>query len=947
MRAIAAALAALGMTWAAGARAEEDYGLDLVGKDPYAGRPLFYSARPDDYPADCARPARATSGWHRWYRMSEALRRDFADVRLATVESLLFDFESPDEMKNMYHGRRPFITTEIVAEHAVRGRHACRVTVLKTVPGLVPIMDVPVGGDNQRRHFDNWRWIRMDVFNGTGRDVVVGFNKRDSLAQKGIGPTFVLKPGANRLACKSTEFDGYFYYRGPSGYGMSRVYLFFLAKEGDTFDVDNVRLEQELGETLSARGKLFDFGSDRNVTNDRGSQGGVFPGWTGVGADTAFTKERGFGWVDDAGDRRSHTMFHRHTHALVNDWVGMYQPGATFRVALPNGRYGVWMLGQVALMQAGISVQGKDVSDTCTRTGPADPAMVGYDVDLIRGDSGWVRYKKPRNFVEVVFDATVTDGTLDVTFDPKAGRRRGVGVYAMVVYPLDVRDATQKEIGYLMTVTMTESSEANHALIQPVYMQERSYGGMHEEFLHPERTPAMLAALAPSADETARGYVLFRRPFADPVYFDTVPARDEARAAAEPLKTSACPGTFVPLTLSVYPLTDRADATLEVTGLDGLDVDVRVERYDARWVDNTHENGTPYLVVPCYQVRRKTVALEAGLARRFCADVRVPADATPGVRRGVLRFTAGARRTDVPVEVEVLPFRTEAPDVFFAAPAPFHPLYVDYGFNTLKTDYATAVEKGLKGYLVAGPGSVAREKQFIASIDDAFRERIAAGVAGKGPRMFYTSTLTAGHQYATPNDEIVAALEKAAPQLDVLGHDDVVFWLTSFRHWRLHTRLNAETLQANADRFTWFFDAVQPSKDLAARFTAGVWLWRSGIRGRLSFADAWNAWQLGYDTHGSAYPYGCSNWVIDWEYSNAPLIRGSSFAFFLNDPEGRPCPSRDFLNLREGITDYRAIHTLETTLAEAKRAGRTGAAVSAAETFLADLRATFHADLTE
>ena len=210
--------------------------------------------------------------------------------------------------------------------------------------------------------------------------------------------------------------------------------------------------------------------------------------------------------------------------------------------------------------------------------------------------------------------------------------------------------------------------------------------------------------------------------------------------------------------------------------------------------------------------------------------------------------------------------------------------------------------------------------------------------------MFCTSILTAGHQWAKPNEEVVNALRKAAPKLDVLGTTDVLFWLTDFKHSRPRVMLNAGTLKANAGRFTWFCDAVQPSKELAARYTFGAWLWRAGINGRMSYADAWHPWVLGYETHGSAYPYGHSDWVIDWEHSNSPLIWGSSFAFFLDDPHGKPCPSRDFLNIREGITDYRVLHTLEDAVAAARKAGRP---LDDAGAFLRTLRAEIPTDLRQ
>src|SRR4029077_6629980 len=62
--------------------------------------------------------------------------------------------------------------------------------------------------------------------------------------------------------------------------------------------------------------------------------------------------------------------------------------------------------------------------------------------------------------------------------------------------------------------------------------------------------------------------------------------------------------------------------------------------------------------------------------------------------------------------------------------------------------------------------------------------------------------------------------------------------------------------------------------------------------------------------------------------------------------DGQPCPARDFVNLREGITDYRYLHTLELAVKQRRQASPQGPALQAAERFLQQLREETDRDLT-
>src|SRR6185436_12651721 len=110
-------------------------------------------------------------------------------------------------------------------------------------------------------------------------------------------------------------------------------------------------------------------------------------------------------------------------------------------------------------------------------------------------------------------------------------------------------------------------------------------------------------------------------------------------------------------------------------------------------------------------------------------------------------------------------------------------------------------------------------------------------------------------------------------------------------------RPTAENIDKHSHQFCWLADALQPTKELAGRFTFGLYLWRSGIKGRISYANGWQPSQLQPETHGAGiYPVGTTSgacWVIDGMHgANMTPTAGSGWAFFMDGPDGQPCPAR-------------------------------------------------------
>ena len=170
---------------------------------------------------------------------------------------------------------------------------------------------------------------------------------------------------------------------------------------------------------------------------------------------------------------------------------------------------------------------------------------------------------------------------------------------------------------------------------------------------------------APTPVERKRGFLVYRRPWATPVWPDSAPRREECDPV---LRAFAAPGEHEPLTVTVLPLRELADVRVDVSPLvaaDGRrihaeDVGVRRVRYQhVRPNYSTHGvyYRAPDLLMPpglC------PPGATAGQGLRFWIDVRPGPHTPPGIYRGTAQVRVDRKpAAEVPIVFRVLPIKLQ------------------------------------------------------------------------------------------------------------------------------------------------------------------------------------------------------------------------------------------------------------------------------------------------
>ena len=381
----------------------------------------------------------------------------------------------------------------------------------------------------------------------------------------------------------------------------------------------------------------------------------VFANFTGVSKDIVYTPERGYGFipyeggepvtpsnfgpesrtVPGLGERDRAAGNASYVDSLYRDFMmtSEYyhtQVRQTFAIAVPNGTYRVM-----------------------TFHGDQTYGRTGEQVWWIEaeGKRAVEKLDMPRNHTaDAVFDATVTDGRLDLTLDAAAEdpARRGFLLNGVAVFPVD----TMEEKAF---------ADAKVRKIRAAVQRERDefFASTFEE--KPYVEDADMPVLS-DADRT-RGFVAFVPHWLATVYPNSVPRPADMTRA---LGCFACPGEYEPMTLALRSLRVLSRVSCAVGDLTGpgtipsAAVEVRKvtcwpQRIGSSW-------GTEWQVLPELLEVKPHVDVPADTTQQFWLTIRVPPAAKPGVYRGVVTVAAAnAGTAEIPMSVEVLPF-TLAPN---------------------------------------------------------------------------------------------------------------------------------------------------------------------------------------------------------------------------------------------------------------------------------------------
>ncbi len=162
----------------------------------------------------------------------------------------------------------------------------------------------------------------------------------------------------------------------------------------------------------------------------------------------------------------------------------------------------------------------------------------------------------------------------------------------------------------------------------------------------------------PTADETARGFMLFSRGTERLVFPNSVPTVDER---VDSLNISACSGEYEPAMLAVRALRDLSSLNVTVSGLP-FDVDVRSVRThpklgQSRW----GPFNEPLMDAPLFLEKRADLSLAADTNQPYWITVRVADDAKAGAYPATVTISAEGTSAEIPLTVNVHPFALAEP----------------------------------------------------------------------------------------------------------------------------------------------------------------------------------------------------------------------------------------------------------------------------------------------
>ncbi len=392
--------------------------------------------------------------------------------------------------------------------------------------------------------------------------------------------------------------------------------------------IDNLRLERD----LETPAKLFEglHAFDLGLSNSP-----LMPGFTRLDPSAIYTKGRGYGLKDVKVWRSFDAL---QPEPLYQDFICIERGGLA--VDLPNGTYrvfinmdnpsGYWGEYQVYEKRTILAEGQPMVDETMSFESFKEKYFRFWDVDDTPGDDTFDKYQQ-RYFDEKEFEVTVSDGQLNLEF---SGRAWACSVSAIVLFPVEKKS---QGVAFLEHVT-----EKRRAL----------FNSFFKRVLHqPKNTKVPQGESIPLTD-----YVQFTRDYMEDVYYDEVPLPEEIGGA---IRGAAFAGEKEPLTFSIYPRKDLGEVTISVSDLVGpatIGADAISVGYVSNRIARVTDDGTVYTISPRLVMPKNSVVIDKQTTRRFWLTVTVPRDAAPGVYRGQVSVRLARRApSSIPIEFQVYP----------------------------------------------------------------------------------------------------------------------------------------------------------------------------------------------------------------------------------------------------------------------------------------------------
>ncbi len=714
----------------------------------------------------------------------------------------------------------------------------------------------------------------------------------------------------------------------------------------DALYFDNIRLEKDTdGAKYQFPGLMaYDVGTDQSP---------VMPGFVRLGPSDTYTKEKGFGLlpdtqISDPVKRKQAIDFYR-PDPLYRDFIGIDKGGV--QIDLPNGKYSVFMnidfaggfWGEVQYYrQRKVFANGTQVvNDTMTFAQAKDREFSHFDIEDWPGLDVWEKYVRP-NYHEKRFDVEVTDGHLKLEFD---GSGLACALSALVVYPAD------------------KAPEADRFLKWVQAKQKWYFNIENKEVAHTPTGPYF----AGSAQDYLRGYSLFSRAMSKDVFYNDKPEAGEAISA---LNAEGFKGQSIPMDMGIAPLKDLGNVTVTVSDLVAQNgAKLPAAAFDVGYVSyrirRTSYEGTMYTMSPRYIRAGNSIAMPKDITRRFWLRVNVPADAIPGTYTGQVSIATEKLGTfKLPIELAVLHGSLDEADV----PAgPFgHTIDIPWfsddpdaaAWNSKVTAASLGLIKGsgftsftglpiinYKGFKDGKPVldfSVA-DRQMKQAREAGFKLPVAS-YCGMGGLGLYTQDTKAMQAAGfTDYSEFIKAVFSA-----IQKHADENNWLPVYYSLGDEPAGKEDVLasKANADAyrkafpdgppwFTLFGSCVTGNPEdlhfqLGTSFHAISWNLHSEesvnalhkLGGQFAMYNNVSRWGYGDYLYKAVKQFGCKfheGWI--WNCAGGDPYFGldcreDDYCWVNATPDGKLMGTKQFEEVREGITDYRCLLTLARLASE-------------------------------
>ncbi len=508
--------------------------------------------------------------------------------------------EPPVKMITSFEDGNPFNNSTVVPMHATDGQKALR------IDRGYAVMLAP-------QDWKGYDFLKVDTYTDSPQPLEVGVEIQDTGTHDywtRVNYPTVIPPGKSTLILAFKQL--YVGQKSRPGRnlilgGITRLVFSVGDSPAAPLFLDNIRLERDLSNRNIFFDGLyaFDFGTGSSPLMD---------GFTAITPATIYSRGRGYGLKNAKVWKAVNSL---QPDPLYQDYIAIESGGLA--VDVPNGKYrvfvnidspaGFWGEYQT-YRQRSIVAQGKTVvSEQMNFKSFAKKYFQFWDTEDLPTDNTFDKYD-PAHFSEKIFDVTVSNGQLDLQFN---GQNGACGVSTVILFPLEKAAEGARFLSWVKEK-------------RRFYFDNSSKRALHRASGDP---------LRPTAEDTARGYVIFPRNYMQDLYYNDTPSREEL---GQPLAAEAFAGQEEPVTLAVVPLKDLGKGTVTVSALAGPQGVIPASAVDVGYVSyritRSTLDGTVYSITPRLVLPKNSVALPQGITRQYWLSVRTPVDAKPGVYAG-------------------------------------------------------------------------------------------------------------------------------------------------------------------------------------------------------------------------------------------------------------------------------------------------------------------------